>query len=66
MAVKSDGSIAWIGGLGTIPVRGVYVLDKSGQRMLASGPDIDPHSLALVGSTLYWTRGGQPFSAPLK
>jgi hypothetical protein len=65
IVLKSDGSMAWIGGLGTNLVRGVYTLDKSGQHLLASGPDIDPQSLALAGSTLYWTQDGKPFSGSL-
>ena len=57
----------------------VYATDKTGTRLLASGTSIDPSSLALsvggigvgrnrrtiVGSTLYWTQGGKPFSAGL-
>ena len=31
----------------------------------ASGSDIDPHSLALIGSTLYWAQGGNPITASL-
>jgi hypothetical protein len=30
-----------------------------------SGPDIEPMSLAASRSILYWTKGGQPYSAPL-
>jgi hypothetical protein len=66
MVVKSDGAVAWI--LKTNADEGLYqvhAVDKSGSRLLASGSDVDPHSLALAGSTLYWTQGGQPFSAPL-
>jgi hypothetical protein len=57
----------------------VYAVDKSGTRLLAAGTDIDPSSLALsvggsnigqgsltgLGSTLYWTQGGNPASAVL-
>ncbi len=64
--VKRDGSVAWI--VETIQELGgyqVHAVDRSGGRVLASSPDIDPSSLALAGSTLYWTEGGQPFSASL-
>jgi hypothetical protein len=63
----------------TIPYYDLYAVDKSGTRLLASGTDVDPTSLSLsvgsfsvngysrivVGSTLYWTQGGKPFSATL-
>jgi hypothetical protein len=66
IVVKSDGAVAWI--LKTNADEGLYqvhAVDASGSRLLASGSDIDPHSLALAGSTLYWTQGGQPYSARL-
>jgi hypothetical protein len=43
----------------------VRALGPSGERLLDSGPDVDPKSLALAGSTVYWTRGSQPYSANL-
>ena len=61
-----DGSVAWI--VETNEEEGeyqVHAVDKSGSRVLASNPDIDPTSLALAGSTLYWTQGGQPATASL-
>jgi hypothetical protein len=69
--VKSNGSVAWIAENEIGPPRGpaeyeVHALDSSGSRMLAFGSDIDPHSLALAGSTLYWTQGDKPFSAALQ
>jgi hypothetical protein len=66
IVVKSDGAVAWI--VETDREEGYYqvhVLDGSGSRVLAEGPEIAPASLALVGSTLYWTQGGKPFSATL-
>ncbi len=64
--VKLDGSVAWIVETGEEEGRyQVHAVDKSGSRVLASGPNIDPSSLALAGSTLYWTQGDQPFSASL-
>ncbi len=67
LVVKADGSVAWI--VGTDPEDGTYqvhALDKAGNRVLAEGADIAPGSLALAGSTLYWTQGGQPQSATLQ
>lgn len=67
IVVKSDGSVSWIVGTGypnDIEYH-VYAIDQSGSRLLASGSNIEPYSLALAGSALYWTRGGQPFSAQL-
>jgi hypothetical protein len=71
IVVKSDGAVAWI--VETFLKSGekfmvgfeVHAVDSTGNRMLASGPDIERHSLALVGSTLYWTQGGKPMSAVL-
>jgi hypothetical protein len=66
IVVKSDGSVAWIANAGK--EEGgyqVHAADRAGSRLLASGPDIDPSSLALAGNTLYWAQGGQPRSARL-
>jgi hypothetical protein len=66
VVVKTDGSVAWI--VETDQEDGkyqVHAVDKTGSRVLALGPDIAPSSLALAGSTLYWTQGGKPFSAAL-
>jgi hypothetical protein len=67
IVVKSDGAVAWIietGYPGDVEYR-VYAIDKSGRRLLASSADIVPYSLALAENTLYWTQGGQSFSASL-
>ncbi len=68
LVVKSDGSVAWIvdvyGSENPVEYQ-VHALDRSGGRVLASGAGIAPTSLALAGSTLYWTQGGKPMSAPL-
>jgi len=37
----------------------------AGTRLLASGFDVSPSSLALAGSTIYWTQGGKPESSTL-
>ncbi len=67
IVVKSDGSVAWINGapeaLGTVQVRSV---DATGSHLLAVSPEIEPDSLALAGSTLYWTQAGKPYSAQLQ
>ena len=71
LVVKSDGAVAWIvqaletvGGQ-LISNYQVHTVDASGSRVVVSGREIDPSSLALAGSTLYWTQGGKPFSATL-
>ena len=67
LVVKSDGSVAWIvrapGELGGIQVRS---FDMTGSHLLAASPEIEPQSLALAGSTLYWTQGGKALSAQLQ
>jgi hypothetical protein len=65
MVVKSDGAVAWI----SEPLAGgpceVHAVDKNGSRLLASSTEVDPSSLALGGSTLYWTQDGKPMSSSL-
>lgn len=70
LVVKSDGSVAWIAGNTKeadehATSYEVHAVDKTGNRLLASGAEIDPQSLALAGSTLYWTQGEKPMSATL-
>jgi hypothetical protein len=66
IVVKSDGAVTWITDAFHKEDRfEVHALDKTGERVLAVGSDIAAESLALAGSTLYWTQGGKPFSAPL-
>jgi hypothetical protein len=67
IVVKDDGAVAWIvrdGAVGQEKYE-VHALDKTGERILATGADIDRDSLALARGTLYWTQGGKPYSAPL-
>lgn len=76
IVVRSNGAVAWIAedyerssGLGTpveVPYFDVYAADKGGTRLLASGFDVNPSSLALAGGTLYWTQNGKPVSAVLR
>jgi hypothetical protein len=66
IVVRRDGAVAWIND--TFHTEGrfeVHALDATGERVLAVGSNIAPSSLALAGSTLYWTQGGKPFSATL-
>jgi hypothetical protein len=70
LVVKSNGAVAWIvhnlkRSTEKSSYYEVHELDKAGGTVLASGMEIAPHSLALAGSTLYWTQGGKPASAPL-
>jgi hypothetical protein len=65
IVVKSDGAVAWIVETGYVDDFQVHAVDRNGSRVLAVGSDIEPHSLALAGSTVSWTQGGKPMSAPL-
>jgi hypothetical protein len=40
-------------------------IDRGGATALDTGPDVDPQSLAVAGSWVYWTRGGAAHSAPI-
>lgn len=63
IVVKSDGAVAWIAY--DEQNYELHALDKAGERILAVGSNIAPHSLSLVGSTLRWRQGGEPESASL-
>jgi glucose dehydrogenase len=70
MIVKSDGATAWIAedvqtSESEPDSYEAWAVDKTGARLLVSGPEIEPYSLTLGGSTLYWTQGGKPLSASL-
>lgn len=69
IVVRADGSAAWIvrdeAPAATRGLYEVHVLEGSTARVLAVNADIDPSSLALAGSTLYWTEDGKPMSAIL-
>jgi hypothetical protein len=64
LVLKSDGAVAWIVEIFERPGEyEVHALDGSGGRVLAAGRGIVPNSLALAGSTLFWTQDGKPTSA---
>jgi hypothetical protein len=69
LVVKSDGAVAWIAQDAVEESLSysyqVHVLDKNGSRVLAASTEIEPKSLALAGSVLYWTEAGRPMSARL-
>lgn len=89
LVLKSDGSAAWIAddfGRTTsltlpseVPYFDVGAVDSSATRLLASGSDIDPSSLALSaratnigyggieqeGATVFWSQASKPFSSSL-
>ena len=71
LLVKRDGSAAWIAkdyartGAGSA-YYDVEAVDHSGSRLLASGTNIKPHSLKLVGSALQWEQGGKLMSTTLR
>jgi hypothetical protein len=69
LLVKGDGAAAWIAGngLGDLPSTAYEVgsVEANGSHLLAEGSEIEPHSLALAGSTLSWTQGGKAMSAAL-
>jgi hypothetical protein len=64
--VTSNGSVAWIVNAGEAEGgHQLHAADMMGSRLVASGADIDPKSIAVAGRVLYWTQGGKAFSAPL-
>jgi hypothetical protein len=68
LVLKSDGAVGWIAANEAGASSGkyeVHAADATGARLLASGPGIEPGSLALGGSTLFWARSGQAASSLL-
>jgi hypothetical protein len=64
MLLTDTGHIAWIAGGSIAPLTYEVHAGAAGQdRLLASGVDIDPASLAVTASVAYWTQGGRPMSA---
>jgi hypothetical protein len=68
IVLREDGSVAWIVEVPADEGGGfqVHAADSAGSTVLASGPDVDPSSLALAGNSLYWMQGAKPSSATLK
>ena len=64
IVVSSSGAVAWTRKLQAQIVE-VRALGAGGERLLDSGTDVDPESLALAGSTVYWTKAGIAQSAVL-
>jgi hypothetical protein len=68
IVVSGNGAVAWIasvaGPAGQDALE-IHVADRTGARVVAEGSDIESDSLALAGSTLYWTQGGKPSAATL-
>jgi hypothetical protein len=65
LAVSRFGSVAWIARLDGKTYE-VHRYDATGDALLDNGPDIDSASLAYSEPTLYWSKGGQPYSAPMR
>jgi hypothetical protein len=69
----SDGATAWsvaprfeeVDGTWVPSFYEIHVVDRSGSRVVADGREVEPSSLRIRGSTLYWTMGGEPMSATL-
>ncbi len=65
IVVKQDGAVAWISEpLAGGPIQ-VHAVDRTGSRLLASSEIVEPKSLVLVGSTLYWAEAGKRRSTVL-
>ena len=68
LVVSQSGTVAWIVAECCPDRRWRYQVvaeDSTGRRMLSDDPLIRPRSLTLTGSTLNWTEGQMPRSAPL-
>ena len=68
LVVRQSGTVAWIVAECCPDRRWRYQVvaeDSTGRRMLSDDPLIRPRSLTLTGSTLNWTEGQTPRSAPL-
>jgi hypothetical protein len=66
IVVTRGGAVAW--SMGPTPEQRdyqVHVLDSAGLRLVASSPEVEPFSLALVGTTLHWAEAGIRKSAVL-
>lgn len=72
MRVAKSGSLAILArdepqvGQSDLTVYEVRAVEATGTTTLDSGPGVDPASLALAGSHVYWTRDGVPHSATIQ
>ncbi len=78
VVVKADGAVAWTvrndllweeafrAGRDEMFSYEVRAIDHGKERLLASGPDLQPGSLSLHGSRLEWVQGGKRSYAPLQ
>lgn len=66
--VKPNGSTAWIDVSNLQHGVVVHALDSTGRRVLdySDKADIGLHSMGLALDTVYWTKGGTAYSAPLR
>lgn len=70
LVLNRSGAAAWTVervGLttGRVATTEVHIFDAAGARLVDTGPEIDARSLALGGSTVYWTHDGQARSIEL-
>ena len=70
LRIDAHGTLAWIGSRNAIsqrtPIYEVHALTAAGSaRLIASGAQIAPHSLALAGTTVGWSDGGVARTATL-
>lgn len=66
LVAESDGAVAWINGSGDAQAdHEVHLLDRAGERLVASGRGIAPSSLKLDGRTVSWVQAGRLSSAAL-
>ena len=61
--VRTDGSTAFLMGPSSDDTWEVWRLNAAGPQRLDAG-NVDPKSMAISANWIYWTRDGQPFSAP--
>jgi hypothetical protein len=74
LALSRRGAVAWVvlhstdrdaAGMPRVPV-GLRAVDAAGRRLLDKGEGIDPASLRVDGSRLWWTNAGEAHSAQLR
>jgi hypothetical protein len=66
LALTPNGALAWIVDTRQATARyQVRIAEGSGSRLLAAGSDIDPSSLVLTASRVFWVEGHTLASAPI-